>query len=131
MDLDPSPNAGVYCYSVRVSVIVKTCNTHRISNLLWSEFLIITQTRFWKKSRFKLIYPITARYIFLAAQKFPIHKSKFREICKKWDCPLFHMYIFFHPKIQISACFGKNDLGPQPAAYPFMTACVFGLSIRQ
>ena len=57
MDLDPSPNAGVYCYSVRVSVIVKTCNTQRISYPLWSEFLIITQTRFWKKSRVKLIYP--------------------------------------------------------------------------
>ena len=48
MDLDPSPNTGVYCYSVRVSVIVKTCNTQRISYLLWSEFLIITQTRFWE-----------------------------------------------------------------------------------
>ena len=44
MDLDPSPNAGTCCYSVRVSVIVETCNTQRISYLLWSEFLIITQT---------------------------------------------------------------------------------------
>ena len=44
MDLDPSPNAGVYCYFVKVSVIVKTCNTQRISHLLWREFLIITQT---------------------------------------------------------------------------------------
>ena len=57
MDLDPSPNAGVYCYSVRVSVIMKTCNIQRISHLLWSEFPIITQTRFWKKLRVKLIYP--------------------------------------------------------------------------
>ena len=38
---------------------------------------------------------------------------------------------FFHPQIQISARFGENGLGPQPAAYPFMTACVFGQSIRQ
>ena len=76
---------------------------------------------------------ITARYIFLAAQKFPIHKSKFREICKKWDCSPFSYIHFFHPQIQISARFGKNGLGvgPQPAAYPFMTACVFGHSIRQ
>ena len=48
LDLDPSPSAGVYCYSVRVSVIVKTCNIQRISHLLWSKFLIITQTRFGK-----------------------------------------------------------------------------------
>ena len=30
----PLLNAGIYCYSVRVSVIVKTCNTQRISYLL-------------------------------------------------------------------------------------------------
>ena len=27
--------------------------------------------------------------------------------------------------------FSKNGLGPQPAAYPFMTACVLGHSVRQ
>ena len=53
----PLLNAGIYCYSVRVSVIVKTCNTQRISYLLLSELLIITQTRIWKKSRVKLTYP--------------------------------------------------------------------------
>ena len=38
-----------------------------------------------------------------------------------------------NPHFKISAHFGKNGLGPQPAAYPFMTACacVFGHSIRQ
>ena len=100
---------GVYCYSVRVSVIVKTCNTQRISYLLWSEFLIIIQTQFWKKSRIKLIYfIITARYIFLVAQK-----SKFREICKKWDCPPFsYIYFFSIPKSKFQHVLGKMVLDP-------------------
>ena len=34
MDLDPSPNAGVYCYSVRVSVIVKTSKLQHTKNFL-------------------------------------------------------------------------------------------------
>ena len=108
---------GVYCYSVKVSVIVKTCNIQRISYLLWSEFLIITQTRFWKKSRIKLIYPIiTTRYIFLASQKFPIHKSKFREICKKWDCPPFSyiniLFILSILKSKFQHVLGKMVLDP-------------------
>ena len=83
----PLPNAGAYCYSVRVSVIVKTCNAQRISYLLWSELLIITQTRTWKKSRVKLIYPNYRAVHLFSRTKFPIHESKFQEICKKWDCP--------------------------------------------
>ena len=114
--LDPSPNAGAWCYSVRVSVIAKTYKAQRISYLLWSEFLIITQTRFWKKSRVNLIYPnYRAVHLFSLTKisYFPIHKSKFREICKKWDCPPLSfipiIYIhFFHSQIQISARFGIN-----------------------
>ena len=45
--------------------------------------------------------------------------------------PPFSYIHFFHPQIQISARFGKNGLAPQSTAYPFMTACVFGHSIRQ
>ena len=123
MELHPSPVQVYNCYSVTVRVvpvIVRTCNTQRISNLLWSEFLIITQIQFWKRLCVNLIYP---NYLFSHTK------------ISHWQIQidhLFHIYIF-HPQIQIWArlCFGKNGLGPQPAAYLFMTTCVFGHSIHQ
>ena len=46
--------------------------------------------------------------------------------------PLF-VYIFSYLLIQISKRFGKrwSWTPTEPAAYPFVTACVFGHSIRQ
>ena len=46
--------------------------------------------------------------------------------------PLF-VYIFFYLLIQISKCIGKiwSWTPTEPVAYPFVTACVFGHSIRQ
>ena len=66
----------------------------------------------------------------------PIHKSKFRGILVKnrIEPPLaLFVHIFSHLLIQISKCFGKiwSWTPTEPAAYPFVTACVFEHSIRQ
>ena len=67
---------------------------------------------------------------------FPIHKSKFRGMLVKNGIgpPLaLFLYIFSYLLIQISKRFGKrwSWTPTEPAAYPFVTACVFGHSIRQ
>ena len=67
---------------------------------------------------------------------FPIHKSKFRRILEKNGIGLpltLFVYIFSYLLIQISKRFGKRwSWTPnEPALYPFVTACVFGHSIRQ
>ena len=67
---------------------------------------------------------------------FPTHKSKFRRILVKNGIgpPLaLFVYIFSYLVIQISKRFGKrwSWTPTEPAAYPFVTACVFGHSIRQ
>ena len=109
MNLDPSPNVGVCCYSVRVSVIVKTCNKQRIYHLLWSEFRIITQTlKFWKKSRVKLIYSnYCAAHLLNKFPIFPSTNPNSGRSVKNGIAPLFHIH-FFHPQIQISARFWKK-----------------------
>ena len=123
MDLDPSPSAGVqllFCQSVSncknlqytknfLSFMERIPYNHSNTNL--------------EKSRVKLIYPN-----YRAVHLFNRTKISHRQI--QID-PLFLYIHFFHPQIQISARFGKNGLGPQPATYLFMTACVFGHSIRQ
>ena len=67
---------------------------------------------------------------------FPIHKSKFRGILVKNGIgpPLaLFVYIFSYLLVQISKRFGKrwSWTPTEPAAYPFVIACVFGHSIRQ
>ena len=53
------------------------------------------------------------------------------DLGEKWGwASSFHIH-FSNPQIQISARFGENGLGPHPVEYPFVTACVFGHSIRQ
>ena len=134
MDLDPSPNAGTCCYSIRVSVIANTCNTQRISYLLWSEFLIITQTQFWKKSGVKLIYPnYRAVHLFSRTKisHFSIHKSKFREICKKIGLPRFFIYTFFpSPNSNFSTFWEKWSWTPTGCISVYDSLCVWH-SIRQ
>ena len=65
---------------------------------------------------------------------FPIHKSKFREITVKNGVkPSLFVYIFSYLLIRFSKRFGKrwSWTPTEPAAYPFVTACVFGHSICQ
>ena len=115
MDLDPSPVQVYNCYSVtvRVPVIVKTCNTQRISYLLWSEFLIITQIRFWKKSRVNLIYP---NYLFSRT------KISHRQI--QID-PLFHIYIFPSPNPNFSTFWEKWSWTPTGCISVYDRLCVW------
>ena len=108
----PLHNAGVYCHSVRVSVIVKTCNTQRIPYLLWSEFLIITQTRFWKKLRVKLIYPNYCAVHLFSRTNISHRQIQILRSVKNGIAPLFHIYIFSIPKSKFQHVLGKMVLHP-------------------
>ena len=53
------------------------------------------------------------------------------DLGEKWGwASSFHIH-FSNLQIQTSARFGENGLRPRPVEYPFVTACVFGYSIRQ